>query len=154
MIKKFFKSQNTVRQWVQVKDYEVQIHNVKEQQYFINQDSKRIIFIEVEYRNQTQVENLSCRRNQWHLFTHDGYSYEALSEITSSKYYTDKTYFGGDRFINPGRNVRGWFAFEVPMDKQPEYIQFMNAFLSTKTADIEIANAIEIEEPKDISKSR
>lgn len=154
MIKKFFKSQNTVRQWVQVKDYEVQIHSVKEQQYFINQETKRVIYIEVEYRNQTQVENLNCRRNQWHLFTQDGYSYEALSEITASKYYTDKTYFGGERFINPGRNVRGWLAFEIPADKQPEYVQFMTAFLSTKTADIEIANAIEIEEPKDISKSR
>lgn len=51
MIKKFFKSQNTVRQWVQVKDYEVQIHSVKEQQYFINQETKRVIYIEVEYRN-------------------------------------------------------------------------------------------------------
>jgi hypothetical protein len=97
---------------------------------------------------------MSCRRNQWHLFSEDGYSFEPVSELESAIYYADKPYFGGERMINPGRNVRGWFAFEVPHEKKLQYLQFMTAFLGTKTADIELDNSIEIEQSKDLSNLR
>jgi hypothetical protein len=142
------------REWIQVKDYEICVHRVTDQEYIFNAGSKRMIYIEVEYRNQTQIENMSCRRNQWHLFSEDGYSFEPISEIGGAIYYQDKPYFGGDRIINPGRNVRGWFAFEVPREKRLQYLQFMNAFIGTKTADIELENQIEIEQSKDLSNTR
>ncbi len=144
----------TIREWIQVKDYEIYVHNVVDQEYIFNAKTKRIIYIEVEYRNQTQIENMSCRSNQWHLFSTDGYSYETISIVGSAIYYQDKQYFGGERIINPGRNVRGWFAFEVPYEKKLQYLQFMNAFLGTKTADIELENVIEIEQSKDLSSLR
>lgn len=144
------KSHN-VREWIHVGDYEICVHKVTEQGYLFKAGPKRFIYVEVEYRNQTEVENMSCRRNQWHLFSQDGYSFEAISEIGGAIYYKDKPYFGGDRIINPGRNVRGWFAFEVPYEKKLQYIQFMTAFLGTKTADIDLENEIEIEESKDLS---
>ena len=145
---------NNIREWIQIKEYEIYIHRVFDQEYIFNTETKRMIYIEVEYRNQTQIENMSCRRNQWHIFSQDGYSFEPISLIGNAIYYEDKPYFGGDRIINPGRNVRGWFAFEIPQEKKPQYIQFMNAFLGTKTADIELENMIEIEQSKDLSSLR
>ena len=96
---------------------------------------------------------MSCRSNQWHLFSADGYCFDVVSNLSGSVYYRDKPYFGGDRIINPGRHVRGWFAFEIPHEKKVQYLQFMNSILGTKTADIEIENEIELEISKDLSNS-
>jgi hypothetical protein len=90
---------------------------------------------------------MSCRRNQWHLFDRNGYSYEAKSEIAASHLYQEKRYFGGDRFIDPGMNVRGWFAFTVPLDAQITVLQFMTQFVSTKTASIFVGEGVETEAP-------
>jgi hypothetical protein len=142
-----------IRAWIAVKEYEVYVHRVIDQEYIFNAGSKRIIYIEVEYRNQSQLENMSCRSNQWHLFSADGYCFDVVSSLFNAVYYQDKPYFGGDRIINPGRHVRGWFGFEVPLEKKVEYLQFMNSILGTRSVDIDLENEIEIEISKDLSNS-
>ena len=142
---------HSLREWIQVKEYEVYVHHVIDQEYIFNEGSKRIIYIEAEYRNQTQLENMSCRSNQWHIFSEDGYCFDTVPSLFSAVYYQDKPYFGGDRIINPGRHARGWFAFEIPFEKKIHYLQFMNAILGTKTAEIEFENNVEIEASKDLS---
>jgi hypothetical protein len=97
-------------------------------------DDKRIILIDIEYQNKTD-DVLSCRSNQWVLFDIDGYTY--------SSFYNDPTLFEdrrrpsltGQRFANPGGRLRGWLAFNVPNDVVIEKVQFLTAFLSTKTVE-------------------
>lgn len=133
-----FAARNT-REWITVGEYDICVHQVVEQ----IDGLQRIIYAEVEYRNQSGQENLSCRRNQWHLYARDGYSYEAESPAGARYLYAEKPYFGGDRFLNPGMNVRGWLAFKLPQEAQAVVLQFMTAFIGTKTADIHIEHVIE-----------
>jgi hypothetical protein len=143
-----------LREWIQVHEYEVFVHRVVDQEYIFQAGSKRILYLEVEYRNQTSLENMSCRSNQWHLFSTDGYCFDTVSSLFNSIYYQDKPYLGGDRILNPGRHVRGWLAFEIPYEKKVHYLQFMNSILGTRTAEVEIENEIEIETSKDLSDFR
>jgi|SaaInlV_200m_DNA_2_1039689.scaffolds.fasta_scaffold02294_6 hypothetical protein len=144
-----------IREWLEAEDYQICIHNIVEQEYIFSHKRKLVVYIEVEYRNQTQLENMSCRRNQWHLFMRDGYSFEALSELRKAIYYHERPYFGSERYINPGRNVRGWLAFEIPLDAGVQYIQFMTAFLKTNTVEIDITDRdIQKDPPVDLSYSR
>lgn len=108
---------HAIGEWIQVKDYQICVHRVIEQEYVFNAKTRRVIYIEVEYRNQTRLENMSCRRNQWYLFCKDGYSFEPISELEGAIYYRDRPYFGGERIINPGKHVRGWFALQCPTAK-------------------------------------
>jgi hypothetical protein len=145
---------HTVREWIQAKEYTVFVHKVVDQEYIFDVDSKRIVYIDVEYRNDTPVDNMSCRSNQWHIFSEDGYCFDTVSSLFGNIYYQDKPYLGGDRIINSGRHVRGWLAFEIPHEKKVHYLQFMNSILGTKAVDIEIGNDIEIEVSKDVSNSQ
>lgn len=139
--------QHSLQEWVTVGDYDVFVHRLTGQGSVTGAETERILYVEVEYRNQSGQESLSCRRNQWHLFAEDGYSYEALSEVGASHLYEEKKYFGGDRFINPSMHVRGWLAFRVPVDAKIELLQFMTAFLGTKTAEFRVGTAVEEESP-------
>ncbi len=139
-----------LQEWVQVHEYNIYIHKVTERLYTRNQKTERIISIEVEYKNQNAQGILNCRRNQWHLLSQDGYSYEAESSMVFNR---NRTYFGSERFVSPGRNARGWFAFIVPGDAKITTLQFMTAFLKTGIADIDIENAIEQDEPVGESKT-
>ena len=128
-----------IKEWITVGQYDIYIHQVVEQL----DGTERIVCAEVEYRNQSGQQNLSCRRNQWHLYGKDGYSYEAESVAGARHLYSDKHYFGSDRFINAGMHVRGWLAFKVPQEAQIIILQFMTAYVGTKTADIHIEHVIE-----------
>jgi hypothetical protein len=132
-------------EWIQVGEYNIFVHQVIEQFHQKDQKIERVIYTEVEYRNQTEEESMSCRRNQWHLFAQDGYSYEAVSELSSSFLYRDRRYFGGERYINPGMNVRGWLAFPVPEKAKIMMLQFMTGFIGTKIADIDVEQVIQTE---------
>lgn len=132
-----------ILEWIQVGDYNIFVHKVTEQWHTNGHKKERVIHAEVEYRNQTQEENMSCRRNQWHLYSKHGYSYEAKSELEASYLYEEKKYFGGERYINPEMNARGWFAFPVPEDAEITVLQFMTAFIGTKTADIRVESVME-----------
>jgi hypothetical protein len=127
-----------VGEWVKVGEYEIIIHKVVEQHRIHKQKKERIIYIDVEYRNQTMSEELSCRRNQWYLFSVEGYKYEAESEMTAASLYHRKHYLGGESLIKPGMNLRGWLAFVLPGESQIKILQFMTAFLRTKTAEFDI----------------
>jgi hypothetical protein len=139
-----FKGRN-VREWITVGDYDVFVHKVTEHLCTEGDQSHRVIYADVEYRNTSGKENLSCRRNQWHLYAKDGYSYEAQSAMIAGNLYLQKQYFGGERVINPGMNVRGWFVFKVPENAEIVVLQFMTAFIGTKTADFTMENVIEKE---------
>jgi len=134
-----------IQEWIRAGEYDIFVHKVTEQFHTHGQKEERVIYAEVEYRNQTKEENISCRRNQWHLFGKDGYSYEAKSGMEASYLYQEKRYFGSERFINPGMNVRGWLGFSVPEDAKITILQFMTAFIGTKTADIDVEHVIETE---------
>lgn len=126
------------KEWITVGEYDIFVHRVVEQM----RGQQRIIFAEVEYKNLAGTESLNCRRNQWYLYARDGYSYEAESQSADYQ-YAEKKYFGSERFINPGMNARGWFAFKVANDSEISHLQFMTAFIGTKTVDIGIEEAIE-----------
>ena len=144
-----FNKSHKMHEWVKVKEYEIYVHKIIRQLVKIKEKQYRIIFIEVEYRNNTLKTDLSCRKNQWFLYAEDGYSYEAISDFTSEMelggnvYDPDEMAFlGVERYINPGRNVRGWLAFRIPENKTVKYVQFISSVLDTKTADIELINEI------------
>jgi hypothetical protein len=118
-----------------------------EQLYIHGQREERVVYAEVDYRNETDVESMSCRVNQWHLFDQNGYSYEAQSDLGNTYLYREKRYFGSDRFIDPGMNARGWFAFTVPQDAKITVLQFLTKYVGTKTANIVVPDDIETEAP-------
>jgi len=134
------------QKWLRVGEYDIFVHRVTEQLHISDQKRKQVIYIEVEYRNQSQVENLSCRRNQWRVYSAEGNSYEAEA-IGIAYLFREKHYFGSENLINPGMNVRGWFAFILPEGAKIRFLQFMTAFIGTKTAAFDIEDSIEIEEP-------
>ena len=135
----------SVREWISVGDYQIFVHRITEQTFTANDKKQRVVYAEVEYSNRSGKENLSCRRNQWLLYDQNGYTYQAQHETVAPQLYRDKAYFGGDRFLNPGMNARGWFAFQVPDDAKIIVLQFLTAFIGTKTADIRVENEIELE---------
>ena len=135
-----------VREWISVEDYHIFVNRITEQTIIANDKKQRIFHAEVEYSNRSGKENLSCRRNQWLLYDQNGYTYQAQSEAVAPQLYQAKAYFGGDRFLNPGMNARGWFAFQVPGDAKLIVLQFLTAFIGTKTADIRVENEIELEQ--------
>ena len=135
-----------LREWISVGDYHIFVHRITEQTFTVNDKKQRILHAEVEYSNRSGKENLSCRRNQWLLYDQNGYTYQAQSETLMPQLYQAKAYFGGDRFLNPGMNARGWFAFQVPDDAKIIILQFLTAFIGTKTADIRVENEIELEQ--------
>ena len=134
-----------LQEWITVGDYDILVHKLIEQIIITDSKNERIIYAEVEYRNQSGKDSLSCRRNQWRLYEEDGYNYESESQVTAPNLYTDKKYFGGDRFINPGMNARGWFAFRVPEQAKIITLQFITAFIGTKSTDISVENTINVE---------
>ena len=138
---------HSTREWITVGEYSIYVHRVVEQLRRKGPARERVIYVEVEYENRTGQESLSCRRNQWHLYARDGYSYEAESPMMADDLYTEKPYFGGERYINPGMNARGWLAFKAASDAEIVLLQFITAFLRTRTADIRIETAIEREAP-------
>jgi len=42
-------------------------------------------------------------------------------------------------------NLRGWLAFILPGETKIRVLQFMTAFLGTKTAEFDIEGSIEVE---------
>jgi len=134
-----------LQEWLTVGDYGIIVHRVAEQTLAASQKQQRVIYAEVEYRNRSGRENLSCRRNQWLLYDKGGYTYKAETELTAAHLYAAKRYFGGERFLNPGMNARGWLAFQVPEDANIIVLQFLSAFIGTKTADISVEGKIETE---------
>jgi hypothetical protein len=146
-----------IQQWVQVGDYEIFVHRVTEQvhQYLNKEKEERVVYIEVEYRNQTEIEGMSCRANQWKLYSEKGQSYETMNLGLAYLFpddQSDKHYFGSQQFINPGMNVRGWLAFVVSKDEKIKLLQFLTAFIGTRTVEFMIENMVEIEEPLKIGK--
>ncbi len=91
-------------------------------------ETERVIYINVEYRNNSDESSLSCRRNQWYLYDAEGYSYEATSGRDYLYDQQGMRYLGGERFIN----------FQVPDEAQIERVQFITAFLGTKSADVKL----------------
>lgn len=118
-----------LQQWLKVGKHEIFVHEILEEQV----QKERMIFVNVEYRNNSQ-EMLSCRRNQWVLFDTEGYTYDTLSNSTPLE-TTGHPPLGGERFINPGMRVRGWVAFKLPPSATLERLQFLSGFLGTKTAE-------------------
>ena len=129
-------SQNTtydIQEWIQVGDYDIFLRKIVEQKS-TNSD-KRLVYIEVEYANNRSKEELSCRENQWYLYDDQGYSYEV--ESSRDLYENmDVQYLGGERFLSQNMHLRGWLAFEIPNTATIKRVQFITAFLGTKTADI------------------
>jgi hypothetical protein len=126
-------STHSIKEWIQVGDYDIFVHQIIVEKEVV--DNKRLVYIEVEYANQRSAEELSCRVNQWVLYDSQGYSYEAKS---SRNLYENKNvqYLGSDRFLSQNMQLRGWLAFEIPENAILKRIQFITAFLGTKTADI------------------
>jgi hypothetical protein len=139
---KILQGQYTARrvgEWIRVAEYDFCIHRVVEQTR-----PERLVLAEVEYRNESGEESLSCRRNQWTLFAADGYHFDVSS---LPRHYRERHPFEGVCFINPGRNARGWLAFPVPEGKRLVVLQFRSAFIGVKTADIDLAGAVETDAP-------
>jgi len=122
-----------IKEWVQVGDYGIFVHQIIQEPDIV--DGKHFVNIEVEYANNRSVKQLSCRSNQWNLYDSQGYSYEAES---SSNLYENKglQYLGDDRFVNQNMQLRGWLVFKVPESATIKRIQFITAFIGTKTVDI------------------
>lgn len=139
------KTQN-LGEWVEVGEYDLIVHKITEQQRIHRQKQERIIYIDIEYRNRTEDEELSCRRNQWYVYSEAGHKYEAESDMTASSLYHDKHYFGSESALKPGMNVRGWLAFVLPAGARIRVLQFMTAFLGTKTAEFDVEGSVETEE--------
>lgn len=150
------KTHPTIGDWVKVGNYHICVHEVTQMLvpskpghnsppsiilssgYVIDAapDSfDRVVYFNVEYRNNSDEPSLSCRRSQWVLYDVDGYSYDPEM---SERIYTAHNfrYFGGDRMVNPGMNARGWLGVIVPFDAPIQRIQFLTGFLATKSADI------------------
>ncbi|MBT7073793.1 MAG: hypothetical protein HN922_02665, partial [Anaerolineae bacterium] len=145
-----------IQKWIRVKEHEIYIHKVTER-FFISTKlsgkiKERILYVEVEYRNLSQEEEISCRRNQWLLFDQSGYSYEARTNRGAFKLYEGKPYFK-EQALGFGRNARGWFAFPVSEDAEIIILQFKTAYIGAKTADFGIKEVIEQEAPN-VEKAR
>jgi len=122
-----------LQQWLNVGDYKVFVHHILEESI----NSERIVYVNVHYHNNSTT-SLSCRRNQWVLYDIDAYPYDA---ITKSSLFTDRHPLGGERFISPNMQVRGWIAFKISQDTVIERLQFLTGFLSTKTAEFFIRDS-------------
>ena len=133
-------STSSIQEWIQVGDYDVFVHEFVSEQDIVNGD--RLAYIEVEYANNRSAEELSCRRNQWYLYDDQGYSYEAENDWYNDEFggklyeITDLHYLGGEHYLSQNMQLRGWLIFIIPENANIVRVQFMTAFLDTKTADI------------------
>lgn len=158
-----------IQQWVRVGDYEIFVHDVVEEhiapklkwdQYespemvlpdgtylttLPDAEDGRVMYVNVEYRNSTRDNTLSCRRNQWYLFDAEGYNYEAESTYSRDFVHLyenqNKRYLGGERLLNPQTRLRGWLAFKIPKEAVIERIQFITGFLGGKAADFAVGTS-------------
>jgi len=120
---------NQLQQWLRVGDYEIFVHAVFDEKL----DDERLVFVNVEYCNNS-TEILSCRRNQWVLFDAESYPYDTISNNALLE-QSGRPPIGGERFIAPGGQLRGWVAFKFPPEAILVKLQFLTGFLKTKTAE-------------------
>ncbi len=142
-----------IGEWIHVKEYHFIVHEVRldfvnkhepsaEVQLFedsgvvvLDEDTKRVFYINVSYENRNWRKSFSYRLNQWSVFDVEGYSYP-------SEYYYDYLFkkrelrplMGGE--LNPNTRVRGWLAFILGRDTVLERIHFLSGFLVGKAVDI------------------
>ena len=136
---------HAIKEWVRVGEYEVIVHKATGRVHGQGQNKARVISIEIEYRNETNEKDLSCRQNQWILYDENGYKYNAQSGSLAVHLYHDKHYFGNTCTLKPGMNVRGWLVFTLPENAKTQALQFITAFLNTQTAEFDIEDSIESE---------
>ncbi len=120
------------QQWLAAGDYEVFVHEMFEEKV----KEQRVFYANVEYRNPGS-DILSCRHNQWVIFDRDGYGYDSSWDSNLFKEHVPG--LTGERFASPGMQVRAWVAFKVPSEVEIIRLQFITAFLSTRTIEFILA---------------
>jgi hypothetical protein len=129
-----------LNQWIDIDNYLVRVEEMKEEIIRIGRHAEqtRTVRFLVAYKNQTQG-TLKHTGLQWLVYDTAGFNYD--NEIVNAYFGDDVGRKLQEGRMNPGRQVKGWVAFDLPQDAALDYVQFRADFMTPNTADIALDSA-------------
>ncbi len=129
----------SVGEKVEFGDYIISVENVENPFIYTGEfsdfmsldEGKKLVAVEVLYRNETDDKVLSYNPFDWTLYDSEGYSYTGWS-----MYSKEPELNAGN--VNSGGQSRGWITFETLENSEGFTIQFSDTFLTSDNVMFEL----------------